>query len=387
MRLFIQYCGLIVLLFGFVSLSYGDEFDEPTSLSPKNKLIILQTELTRYEVAAQKPWLQITKQTKMKIGKRYANVPALRERLEAIGDLTLQYAVDPTFFDPTLREAIKRFQTRHGLKADGILGKDTITQLNVSPQVRIHAIQVNMQRWQEFSKKLGDRYIMVNIPDYQMYLYEDGKPVLTMRAVVGKPDLQTPELTSKITRIVLNPYWNVPNKIAANDLLPKVQADPYYLADMHINVYIRDDERSGQLAQNDIDWERVKDTDNSIYHFRQEPGEGNALGLVKFEFPNEYDVYLHDTPAKTLFENPLRALSHGCVRLEKPFDLVSYLMKDSADWSEERTQAVLDNHKTTYVPIARPIPIYITYLTVWADEAGVVNYRDDIYQRDTETNM
>lgn len=395
-RLFIQRLTLLSLA-GWLTHVYAEEFvpqyysqasstinndNTPNTPQPNKNYMSLQVELGRYQIASQKPWLPIPEHAKYRLDKHYESVALLRERLEVTGDLNPNDTIDKTLYDEPLVAAITQFQTRHGLKADGVAGKMTLGELNVLPQVRIRAIQLNMQRWAVLSKQLGDRYIMVNIPDYQLYLFDNGQQVLTMKAVVGKPTLQTPELTSRITRLVFNPYWHVPDKIAVNDIAPKVKEDPYYLSDMHIRVFVRKTGHSEEINGNEIDWENVQH-DNVAYDFRQEPGDDNALGLVKFEFPNKYDVYLHDTPVKSAFEQEQRDLSHGCIRLERPFDLVTYLMKDNPKWDEQHTQEILDSHQTKYVSVTRPIPIFITYITVWTDENGVVNYRNDIYQRDT----
>lgn len=369
----------------YTELSYADlqnaaETTVPVTTTTDKNFILMQTELGRYEIAAQKPWIPLP-DGKYRLGHKAERIALLRERLEATGDLAPDDEADNALFDDAMKDAVINFQNRHGLSADGIVGKATLAELNITPEQRIKSIQINMQRWADLTKQLGDRFILVNIPDYQLHLFENGKEVLTMKAVVGKPDWQTPELTSRITRIVLNPYWHVPDKIAAKDLAPKVMEDPYYLDDMHIKVYVRNSGHSEQISSQDIDWANVS-TDDAAYDFRQEPGDNNALGLVKFEFPNRFAVYLHDTPAKSVFDLPLRDLSHGCVRLEKPFDLLSYLMKDDPEWDTERVNEVVSTHKTTYVTLKKPIPIYITYLTVWIDDNGVVNYRNDIYNRD-----
>ena len=398
-RLFMRHLTIFILATSF-SLCYANEAsytqpsyldehkpttDAPTTTASQSQSAKqndqLQIELSRYQAALQKPWPILLEHKRYRIGKKYDDVPELRDRLEITGDLNPSDTLDKNLFDDALVVAIQRFQTRHGLKSDGVVGKLTIAELNVLPAARIKAIQLNIQRWALLSKQLGERYILVNIPDYQLYLFEDGQQVLTMKAIVGKPTLQTPELASRITRVVFNPYWNVPDKIAAKDLAPKVKEDPYYLSDMHIRVFVRNSEHSREVDSSQIDWENVQSNDMP-YDFRQEPGDDNALGQVKFEFPNPYDVYLHDTAAKDLFNLEIRDLSHGCVRLERPLDLVSYLMKDSPNWSEELTQSILDSRKTKAVSVAKPIPIYITYITVWTDENGMVNYRDDIYQRD-----
>jgi murein L,D-transpeptidase YcbB/YkuD len=352
-----------------------------SSLAERN-FVSLQAELALYQAAIDKPWPIIFERPKLKLKAHHQNVGLLRERLKLTGDLReTEGPLDNNVFDHPLADAVKNFQARHGLTVDGIAGVKTLAELNILPQQRIQEIQVNLQRWADLSKRLGDRFVMVNIPEFQLYVYDNGEQVMTMKAIVGKPDLQTPELSSRITRIILNPYWHVPDKIAAKDLAPKVRNDPYYLDDMHIKVFVNNGDSKEEISSQDIDWQSVEDS-NAQYSFRQEPGDDNALGQVKFEFPNSHDVYLHDTSARSLFNEPFRALSHGCVRVEKPLDLVAYLMKDDFDWNDDRVQEILAMRKTTYIPVAKPMPVYITYITVWSDENGVVNYRNDIYQRD-----
>lgn len=354
--------------------------------NPNTEAGILSSELSRYQQLANQPWDTIP-HVKLKYHANNQTVLLLRTRLRATGDLSAEADTQNTLFDKNLVAAVKNFQARHGLKADGIVGSATLAELNVTPKERIQQITVNISRWQELSPQLRDRYIMVNIPDYKFHLVENGQEVLNMKAIVGKPDWPTPLVTSRVTRVVFNPFWNVPTNIANRDIIPKAIDDPYYLDDMHIKVYVDHGNGNEQVDQNHINWSRVEDSDNNPYIFRQDPGDDNSLGLVKFEFVNPYDVYLHDTPAKSLFDEDTRALSHGCIRLERPFDLVSYLMKDDIDWNSDRLQTILESHKTTYVRVQQPIPIFITYLTVWADENGVVNYRNDVYNRDSLGNQ
>ncbi len=384
-RLFMQY-----LILNFAALwlcpSYSETIPSaplvtpPLTLASKN-VTLLQNELNHYQNAVQQPWVPLTLESKLKLGKKNSSVPLLRQRLQIAGDLNNENPNDNSIYDAQVAHAVKHFQYRHALEADGIIGKATLAELNIPPEQRIKTLQINLQRWSDLAKKLGNRFIIVNIPDFALYLFDQGNQVMMMKTIVGKPDLQTPELNSRITRIIFNPYWHVPDKIAARDIIPKLRKDPYYLDDMHIKVYVKDSDHTEQVSGNDVDWQRTQGDDLS-YEFRQEPGEDNALGVVKFEFPNSYSVYLHDTPVKTLFEQPYRALSHGCIRLENPLDLVNYLIQDNTEWNSDRIDTVIDSHQTTNIRIIKPIPIYITYITAWADENGVVNYRNDIYNKD-----
>ena len=278
-----------------------------------------------------------------------------------------------------------RYQMRHGLTPDGVVGADTISELNIQPNRRLQQIQLNISRWEKLSSELMDRYILINIPNYQLDVIEYGHKVFSMKAVVGKPERPTPEIISTVTRLVFNPYWNIPRMIAQEDIVPKVIEDPNYLANMRIKVFDRQDNDATELDPHDIDW-IAAEYEDLRYHFRQDPGSENALGLVKFEFPNSDDVYMHDTPAKNLFNINRRAFSSGCIRLEKPFELVSYLMQDDPTWTNATMEDILAANTTKYIKVSRPTRIIITYLTAWVDEEGVLQLRNDLYGLDDLTS-
>lgn len=354
---------------------------QPSAMATKN-FWLLNNALSTYQSAAKQPWEFLPDYPHLlKEGKRSNVILLLREHLRLLGDLTPENDIGGNVFDDQLTDAVKNFQIRHGLKADGAVGDDTRTVLNISPEMRAKQMAINMQRWANLADKLGDRYIMVNIPDYHMYLVDNNQLMMSMRAIVGKPDLQTPELSSKVTRVIFNPYWNIPAKIAQRDIVPKMLDDPGYMYRMHIRAFQEEDRDNSQVDPGAINWHRAA-MNGLNYHLRQDPGPENALGLVKFEFQNNHDVYMHDTPAKNLFDQGVRSLSHGCIRLENPFVLAEYLLKDNQDWNENYIQEVLDDGKTKYVKVPRPIPIFLTYITAWVDEAGRVNFRDDLYQLD-----
>lgn len=344
----------------------------------------LNKALSQYQSAASTQWPLIPDYPALlKLRTRSHSVQILRERLEISGDLTAENNKGGSTFDYELGEAVKKFQIRHGLKPDGTVGRMTRNALNISAEERLKQLELNIQRWGELSDKVSSRFIMVNIPDYHLYLVDNDQIIMTMKAIVGKPDLPTPEIASKVTRIVFNPAWNIPKKIARRDIIPKILEDPSYLDRMHIRVYRNETEDSPRINPYYINWWNAQNNEFS-YNFRQDPGNDNALGLIKFEFQNTYDVYMHDTPAKDLFSKDVRSFSHGCIRLEKPFELAAYLMKDDPEWSEEKTQDILNIGRTKYVRIPKPIPIFITYLTAWVDDEGRINFRDDVYQQDQE---
>jgi murein L,D-transpeptidase YcbB/YkuD len=352
-------------------------YNNATSIATKN-YVALQQALAIYKNAATHPWPLLSKAGLLKPGMKSNEVMILRNRLEATGELKSHDSIALDTYDEELANAVRTFQTCHGLNPDGIVGHDTRAELNISPLQRIQQLQINMARWAKLSSELNNDYILVNVPDYKLDLVENGMTVLSMKAIIGKPTRPTPEINSTVTRIILNPYWNVPKLIAQKDIVPKILENPNYLQEMHIKVINREEDNSPEINPQEIDWQAAAEK-GFQYHFRQDPGEYNALGLVKFEFQNSHDIYMHDTPAKTLFDADKRAFSSGCIRLEKPFELVNYLMENNKNWSAERMETILSEGKTSYIKLAKPIPVIITYLTAWVADDGNIQFRDDIY--------
>lgn len=371
-----------LIFLGVLLLSACQTLEQNTSttLSGNKNVARLQQALPIYEAAARQPWPKIPPTHHiLHVGTQSDTVLLIRERLKATRDLP---ATDSggDIYDQALATAVALFQTRVGLKADGAVGNDTIAELNVPPQVRINAIRLNMQRWANLAGQLGDRFVIVNIPEYQLHLIDNGQEVLKMKVIVGKPTRPTPELSSTITQLEFNPYWDVPRLIAQKDIVPKQIEDPNYLAENNIHIYSAQ-ERNTAIDQQNIDW-READANGFKYHFRQEPGDKNALGRVRFEFSNSHDVYLHDTPAKNLFSSMIRDFSSGCVRLENPFNLVSYLTQNDDRLSNEKVQSIIASKKNTYFSLRRPIPIHLTYITAWVDDNGILHFARDIYKKD-----
>jgi len=383
----INYSLFFIFSFFISTASHADalaQFTPVPQLTPSiafQNYFRLKQMLAAYEAATAKPWPILQDDRALKRGSRSKRVILLRERLRRTSDLTPQDDIGGEKFDAQLADAVAVFQSRHGLRPDGVAGKNTILELNVSPENRAKQIKLNMARWYALISQLGNRYILVNIPDYRLTLFENNQQTLTMKVIVGKPDWPTPELTSMITRLILNPYWDVPDLIARKDLVPKIIEDPNYLNAMEIKIFEHQEDNARQLSVHEIDWDYMREN-GFPYHFRQEPGPKNSLGLVKFEFENKYHIYLHDTPAKDLFDRDERDLSHGCVRLEDPFALVTYFLKDHPTIDDMRIQDILAAGKTKYIRLPQPIPIIITYITAWVDDAGVLQFRDDIYQHD-----
>jgi murein L,D-transpeptidase YcbB/YkuD len=306
-------------------------------------------------------------------------IPILRERLTAFG-VALDGDSASTVFDPELEAAVMAFQRHHGLDDDGVVGRKTRAMLNMTVAQRIRIVELNMERLRWLQEDLGNRYIWINIPAFQLSVIEDGQEVLAMDVIVGRDYRSTPVFSGLMTYVDFNPYWNVPHKLAVEDILPKVQADPEYLASHGFKVFAgwTSDE---PLDPATIDWNSLTETSFG-YRLRQDPGEHNALGRVKFMLPNEHSIYLHDTPNRALFSRAERAFSSGCVRLSQPVDMALYLLGGSGDWSQERLDEIWAEPELTRVSLERPIPVYFSYMTAWVDQDGVLQFRADVYQRD-----
>ncbi len=315
-------------------------------------------------------------------------VAVLRVRLAASDDLDAvmgaAVAGGSQHFDPVLTEVVVRFQERHGLEADGVVGRKTRAALNVPVAQRVAQIIVNMERRRRIPDHRGDRrYILVSIAAYSLALIEDEKVLLDMRVIVGRPKRQTPVFSGLMTYLDLNPTWTVPKRIARLDILPQVRKDLAYLSQQNIRVFTSSGPSATEIDPSLIDWLGVVPGKLPVT-LRQDPGPGNALGQVKFMLPNDYAVYLHDTPARNLFGPDRRAFSSGCIRLERPLELAEYLLADKPGWSRARIDREIEEGGTRTVTIPRPVPVHMTYVTAWVGSDGRAHFRDDIYGRDGE---
>jgi murein L,D-transpeptidase YcbB/YkuD len=263
------------------------------------------------------------------------------------------------------------------MEPDGVLGPKTLFQLNISAEVRVRQIVANMERWRWMPEDLGDHYVIVNIAGFELKRVRANTVEERMRVVVGKPYHKTPIFSDKMEYLEINPYWNVPTSIATREELPKLQSDPSALAEKGFEV-VRGDEVVDVRA---INWSRYSRT-NFPFRLRQRPGPSNALGRVKFMFPNRFNVYLHDTPAQSLFARAERAFSHGCIRVARPIDLAEQILAQKPDWSRRRIEKVLASGKRTVVPLSEPLNVHITYATAWRQSNDTVHFAPDIYRRD-----
>jgi murein L,D-transpeptidase YcbB/YkuD len=333
-------------------------------------------------------WPEVPEGRTLRRGDRGARVAALRRRLQATGDLSAS-AGSKRVYGRALAKAVARFQARHGIPSDGRVGRLTLAALNVPVGVRIRQIQLNLERYRWLPADFGPQYIYVNIPEYQLYAYQGGKPVLKMRVVVGEEyENATPVFADSMTFVVFRPDWYVPQRILVHELAPRIKKARKYLVrhqlevlDAKAHVPVR--------APRKINWSRV---DTTKIRVRQKPGKTNPLGLVKFMFPNQFSVYLHDTPARSVFNRRKRTFSHGCVLVEKPVELAEYVLDGQDDWDEEKVREAMrtadeadqgKGEEGRTVSLERPVPVYIVYLTAFVRD-GVLHFRGDPYRKDRE---
>jgi L,D-transpeptidase YcbB len=307
-------------------------------------------------------WPAVPAGKTLRLGDRDARVEALRRRLAATGEAPAAPAQDAERFDDGLAEAVRAFQRRHGLEPDAAVGPKTLAALNASAPARARQVELNLERWRWLPRDLGERHVLVNIAGFELRWEEPGREPLLMKVIVGRPYTRSPMFTSAMNQVVLNPWWNVPASITRNEILPRLRRDPGYLARENM---IMTSTRDGGVS------------------IRQRPGPGNALGRIKFLFPNRFGVYLHDTPSRSLFERTVRTFSHGCIRIEKPLELAEAVLRDDPAWTPQAIRAALDRGATRTIPLARPVPVHVVYWTAWMDGEGVLQLRDDVYDRDS----
>jgi L,D-transpeptidase YcbB len=310
-------------------------------------------------------------------------VVALRKRLEASGDLEADGAKGGDFFDDKLEQAVIVFQKRHGLKADGVVGKATFNALNVPLRQRIRQIELNLERMRWIPGSIEQSSIVVNIANFGLDVFEKGKSVLSMKVVVGKPFQRTPVFTAKMTSLVINPSWNVPVSIAQKEILKKIKNNPQYLTEQNFKVLGIRGPQNKEIDPGTIDWSGIN-ADTLVYRFCQKPGPLNPLGRIKFMLPNQFDVYLHDTTSKRLFSESVRTFSHGCIRIEKPMELGEYVLRDAPGWTREKLLAEINKGTEQTILIPHPLDVHFLYLTAWVDEEGVLQFRNDVYKRDKQ---
>ena len=335
-----------------------------------------QTSIAQYEaIVAKGGWPEVQPAEGLRVGAKSPAVPALRERLAIAGDLELNSG-DRQVFDSYVDAAVRRFQVRHGLHPDGVVHEATLRALNVPAERRLAQLRTNAVRLKSLTGNLGNRIVVANIPAAQIEAIENGVAVTRHTAVAGKPDRPSPDVRSKIVQINFNPFWTVPVSIIRKDLIPKMQAEPDYLTKNHIRIF---DARNSELPPSQIDWYSAEAVN---YKFKQDAGDFNSLGSIKINFPSPDGVYMHDTPSKGLFGEDFRFASSGCMRVQNVRELVYWILAESPGWSKAEIDEVIKSGERKDAKVAKPLPLYWVYVTAWATPDGVVQFREDIYNRD-----
>ena len=350
---------------------------EATPILSLATLDATQAAIQKYQdLVAKGGWETVPAGPELRVGSRGGAVEALRQRLVASGDLDPVAGSGPVY-DSLVEAGVKRFQARNGLNRSGVVDKDTLASLNVSAATRLQQLETNIVRLRAYSGDLGERFVIVNLPGASVETVENGVVYSHHRAGVGRIDRQSPIMQTKATEINFNPYWHVPPSLIKKDLIPKMKANPNYLAEEKIHILDKDGQ---DVSPTSINWNSDEATH---FSYRQEPGsELDALGFVRINIPNPYGVYMHDTPEKGVFGDDFRFVSSGCVRVQDVRDYVAWLLKDNPGWSRDQIDEVIRSGQQQNVKLTQPVNVYWIYVTAWATPDGVVQFRPDIYQRD-----
>ena len=328
-------------------------------------------------------WQKIPNSSQLRYGKSGNIVARLITRLKSSGDY--RCSGNNHKYDRCLKQAVKRFQRRHGLYPNGAINNYTRKKMNISVDWKIKKVLLNLDRIKRLPNQPENRYIMVNIPDFRLYYKENGKEKLSMRVIVGDKKHHTPIFSNKISYIVLNPYWIMPDSIVQKEIIPNILKNPTYLQDKGYEVRSSYSIKAPTIDTSKIDWAKVlKYGQTKKYKFMQPPGPKNALGKIKFKFPNQFAVYLHDTPTKKLFKKGLRAFSHGCIRIAQPNALLSTFAANDSAVNYNRSQQILRGKNKTQLNLSKKVPVHIVYLTAWINSDGLLHYSNDVYNYDSK---
>jgi murein L,D-transpeptidase YcbB/YkuD len=353
-------------------LSASDVDAAMTGFSPQHpEFRALRARLAEIRNQPQEAQVIVPDGPTLKAGMSDPRVALLRQRLKDTDS-----PADPNVYDDTLVAAVKAWQSSAGLKADGMLGRASLAVLNKVPANPVNTILVNMERWRWMADDLGRFYVRVNIPNFNLDIYRDGKVIYTTRIVVGQTDKQTPVFSDEIRIVDVNPTWNVPASIAVKEMLPKLMANPASMA--NYQIFVNYNGRFQAVDPTQVDWSSV---DMRRVQIKQPPGDDNALGSIKFLFPNPFAVYLHDTNSKSFFQRDYRALSHGCMRVQNPWDFASVLLAGEPNVTVSQLKSMVGGPERQ-IDLAHHVPVHITYFTAWVDDAGKLQLRDDIYGHD-----
>lgn len=346
----------------------------------------MRNALARYRAIEQAGgWNIIPYGPSVKRGQDDARVPVVKVRLHQEGYLKSE-PDDSMLLSGAVEKAIKQFQKDHGLEPDGVLGGATLTELNVTAEMRVRQLRVNMERCRWLPADLGDRYIFVNIPDFSLQVFDQKEMVMDMKVIVGRKMRRTPVFSSTMNQVVLNPSWTVTKNVATSDILDHVHEDSDYLQKHGFEVYANYDDDAPLIDPNTVNWSSMTST-NLPFKFRQKPGPLNALGTIKFLFPNRFDVYLHDTASRSLFNKWVRDFSSGCIRVQKPMDLAEFVLQGDPVWNRENlSKALKTGGNEQYISLKEPVQVHLMYWTAWVDERDRVQFREDLYGRDELLN-
>jgi murein L,D-transpeptidase YcbB/YkuD len=361
-----------------VSTPRGSSTRSRTPLLSQRTIETTEWAIGRYrEIVAAGGWGRVPDGPNLRLGASAPNVPALRARLIASGDLE-QTTGRSDVFDSFVEAAVRRFQFRHGIGADGIVRAPTYAALNIPADTRLRQLELNLGRLKNMSGNLGERYVMMNIPAAELEAVTGGQVTSRHTTVVGKIDRQSPVLAVRITEVNFNPYWTVPASIVRRDLIPKMQRDPEYLTRNRIRIF---DQRNNELSPQWINWT----TEEAMqFRFRQDPSDLNSMGSVRIGMHNSENVYMHDTPQKSLFGAAERFHSSGCARVQNVRELVTWVLAEQPEWPRARIDQAVRADERVDVRLRRPIPVYWVYMTAWATDDGLVQFREDIYKRDEQ---
>jgi murein L,D-transpeptidase YcbB/YkuD len=344
----------------------------------------LQKELEKYlAIRENGGWERVNIFKKLKPRRYSEGVFSLRDRLRITGDYkTCDGSEESNHYDKCLQKAVKHFQARTGLKQDAVVGGVTLKELNKSVDERITTIRLNLDRIKWLHERDSKRHIIINIPDFRLYFEEDGKLIQTMRVITGKPNHPTPIFSDTVETIVLNPYWNIPKSIIQKEMIPKLMKNPNAMSRRGIEISAGWGRGAKKVSGGSVNWSQYRYSKTVPYRFAQIPGYKNALGKVKFLFPNKFSVYMHDTPTKHLFKRNRRAFSHGCIRLHKPRELLRTFSTFNSNVDFDKSQKTLKGKKNSYLKLNEKVPVDVVYLTAWVDYNGELQFRNDIYHYD-----
>lgn len=341
----------------------------------------LKPVLKKYrQIEAQGPWPTLPNNLSISDGESDSNLGTVRFMLGRLGFLDAGDVSDSSSYDGTLSNAVKAFQSSHGLLADGNIGPLTVKELNKTPKQRVNQILVTMERWRWLPRNPGQRHILINLAGFELQGVENNQVTLRSNIIVGADYRETPVFTANMTEVKFNPSWTVPHNLAVKDKLPKIKENPSYVRNNNFVLTQTVNGKTQVVDANSVNWSNVNSS-NFNYTLRQTPGDHNALGKIRFTIDSPFSIYLHSTPDKHLFDYPIRTFSSGCIRVQKVAELGAFAM-NSPDWPVSRMQQEMQGNETRVIKMPRSIPVYLNYLTVWTDENGVTHFMPDVYDQD-----